>query len=205
MKRLGKYWKVILAVLLVGASIPLFWQAKVRQESIAQELLGLTMEIEATQASIDENQLYADVQDKIDPQLEKLQKSRDKLYAHFPSNLLEEDQINFVLSLEKLFGNEITFSYSGLMPIMNLSDGNYVGAVTLAVNFQGTEENFKNMVEKLATDPRATSVQTAYIEYIPDTDNMVAGQLTVTIYTVSATPYEPPKSPDDVPKTGNQA
>ena len=206
MKNLAKYWIIIVFVIMIVAAAVLFRFAGVRHKKFEQQIDSLKQQIQVDEAAIETNLAYADIQDQIEPEKEKLQSSRNELYSHFSSEFLEEDQINYVLYLEKLFGNEITFSYSDVEPVSTLSDGSYVGGATLTVNFESTRQGFKDIVQKLATDSQIASVDVASVEYSPE-DDSAKGTLTITVFTLSASSYEPlqPAGKDnssDSPKTG---
>lgn len=186
MKVLGKYWKVILSVVMLIAAVVVFMlvysPAKSEYESESRRLRQLNS---ALQTSIAENLRYADVQDEIPVQEEALDESRLSLYEHFPRELKEEDQIMYVLYLEDLFGTEITFSFGSVSGIAALSDGAQLGALTLTVNYETDYEGFKDMIEYLATDSRITSIKYATLNYDPSSDR-ATGSLTLLCYVLDS-------------------
>lgn len=186
MKVLGKYWKVILSVVMLIAAavvvVLVYSPAKSEYESESRRLRQLNV---ALQTSIAENLRYADVQDEIPVQEEALDESRLSLYEHFPRELKEEDQIMYVLYLEDLFGTEITFSFGSVSGIAALSDGAQLGALTLTVNYETDYEGFKDMIEYLATDSRITSIKYATLNYDPSSDR-ATGSLTLLCYVLDS-------------------
>lgn len=186
MKVLGKYWKVILSVVMLIAAavvvVLVYSPAKSEYESESRRLRQLNV---ALQTSIAENLRYADVQDEIPVQEEALGESRLSLYEHFPRELKEEDQIMYVLYLEDLFGTEITFSFGSVSGIAALSDGAQLGALTLTVNYETDYEGFKDMIEYLATDSRITSIKYATLNYDPSSDR-ATGSLTLLCYVLDS-------------------
>ena len=166
MSALVKYWRVVLAIILVMAAIPVFFIGYLSgQENFNSESNSLNMEIRTLQTTIAENTRYADVQDEIEDATADIETSRRELYQHFPVTLLEEDQIMYVLYLESLFGTEINFSFGSTAPIGMLSDGATSGGLTLTVNYETTYQGFKDMIEYLSTDSRITSIQYCTLNY----------------------------------------
>ncbi len=193
MKFLSKYWKALVAILMAAASVPLFLKAQSRSEEYDRQQQNLNTSIAAVQAGIDANSSYAGVQGAIDGELERLDASRRRLYDRFPAALLEEDQIRYILYLEEVFGGEISFAFAQEMPVATLSDGNYIGGMTFTLNYQTTYQGFKDLVTYLASDSRVASVRVATLDYVQEQD-IAAGTITLTLYTVSANEYEPPEA-----------
>ena len=173
MKFLAKYWKVLLALVLVFAAV-YFYLTKYKVEKLAYEfqMTSLQMQITAMEKKIAENLQYADIQDKLDEAKAELEASRLDLYQVFPVDMKEEDQIMYVLYLETLFKEEIFFSFNKPATLMQLSDGSNLQVLELVVNYKTTYQGFKDMVDYLATDSRVASVQEATIDY--DAENDVA-------------------------------
>ena len=177
MKFLGKYWKVLLALALLVAAY-FFYQANYVEKKSAYEKETVRIEnyIKSMQAAIAENMRYASVQDKLEAATAAVDASRLKMYQQFPVEMKEEDQIMYVLYLEKIFGTEIFFNFSQPQTITALRDGANLMGLVLNVNYETTYDGFQEMVEYLSTDSRVTSVMSASIEYNAEEDKAV-GQL----------------------------
>ena len=108
MKSLGKYWKVLLALLLVLIAVWIYMN-KYQTEKAAYEAESKQLQniIDVLEVQIAENLKYKDVQDQLDAAKAQLEESRVELYSHFPKEMKEEDQIMYGLYLEKVFGTEI--------------------------------------------------------------------------------------------------
>ena len=195
MKILGKYWKVLLALVLIGAAawmyLNVYETEKAEYEMKTNQLKTM---ITALESSIQENMRYADVQDKLEDATAQVMASRLDLYKHFPVEMKEEDQIMYVLYLETIFGTEIQFAFSQSQPIMALSDGASLKGLTLTVNYETTYKGFQDMITYLATDSRVTSVQYADIQYDAVNDKAV-GTITLLLYLVESDllEYLPPE------------
>ncbi len=198
MRFLGKYWKVLIAILLVALSVYLYMEVY-EKEKLAHEtqVQQINTMITALQKTIAENQLYADVQEDIPAALEAVQQSRLKLYEHFPVDMKEEDQIMHVLYLESVFGTEIMFNFNTAVALGQLRDGSYLLGLPMTINYDTTYKGFKDMVDYLATDSRITSVHYANIEYDAETDT-VKGLVTLRLYLIATNlrGYESPIIPD---------
>lgn len=195
MKFLAKYWKLLLAiVLLIAAALIYFNGYKTEKAAYESETKQLQTFITALESSIQENMRYAGVQDQLEEETEKVNASRLELYEHFPVEMKEEDQIMYVLYLEKLFGTEISFAFSSPQAITALRDGSSLMGLTLTVNYETTYDGFKDMVNYLATDDRVTSVQYANITYDAATDT-ATGTVTLLLYLIDTdlVGYEPPE------------
>ena len=204
MKILGKYWKVLLALILVGAAAWMYFNVyeteKTAYENQTQQLKSM---ITALEARIQENMKYADVQDKLEEATAQVMASRLDLYKHFPVEMKEEDQIMYVLYLETIFGTEIQFAFSQSQPMMALSDGATLKGLTLTVNYETTYKGFQDMINYLATDSRVTSVQFADIQYDAVNDKAI-GTITLLLYLVESDllEYLPPEMFQ--PETGKE-
>ncbi len=192
MRFLAKYWKALLALVLAAAAIPVVMKTREAEEEHRARVQSMESSIALLQSAIDGNMPYAGVQERLEPELLALQESREALYSRFPSTLLEEDQIRYILYLEETFGTEIHFSFSSNMPMTQLNDGSILGGVTLAVNFETTYEGFKEMVNYIATDSKTASVRYATINYDAEND-AATGTMVITVYTLSATEYTAPE------------
>ena len=195
MKRIGKYWRVILALVLAGAALWVFLgvyrPAKADYEA---KYARLNSNISLLQSAIAENLRYAGVQEAIPEAEAELEASREALYAKFPQALREEDQIMYVVYLEELFGTEIQFSFGVEEGIAVLSDGTALDGLTLTVNYDTNYEGFKRMVQYLSTDDRITSVRFSSMQYDPTSDRAV-GTVTLLRYILNSDPerYVPPQ------------
>jgi len=185
MKALGKYWKLILALLLlVGAVLVYFLQYAPGKAAYEAEQANLKNQITTMQVQIAENQKYAPVQDQLADATRAVEESRQELYGKFPVELKEEDQILYMLYLEEKFGREVVFSFAEEVPMVSMSDGAQLQGVTFAFDFVTTYDGFKKMVKELATDEVITSVRYAVLQYDAQSDQVV-GQLIVTRYVMA--------------------
>lgn len=202
MKILKKYWKLLVGLALVAAAAFLYYN--VYQTELAayeSESKQLKTMITGLENSIRENTRYADIQDKLEPANAAVDASRLELYDHFPVELKEEDQIMYVLYLEKTFGTEIRFAFGNAQEITLLRDGSKLVGLTLTVNYETTYQGFQDMVNYLATDSKITSVQYATIQYDASQD-LAMGTVTLLLYMLDseAMEYLPPDV--YVPDTG---
>ena len=204
MKVLGKYWKVLLALILIAAAAVAYVKGY-QEEKIAYEAESaqLKMYIKSLESAIQENMRYADVQDKLEDATNEVNASRLELYEHFPVELKEEDQIMYVLYLEKLFGTEIFFKFNTPQALTVMRDGASLMGLTLEVNYETTYQGFQDMVDYLATDSRITSVQYAKIDYDAATDT-ATGTVTLLLYLMDSDllEYLPPDVAE--PDTGKE-
>lgn len=202
MKLLAKYWKVLVAVALVIAAAVLYFNTyQTEKAAYEAEVQQLKTIITALENNIAENERYADVQDDLEEANAQIVASRLDLYEHFPVQMLEEDQIMYILYLESVFGTEISFSFSSPQAITGLRDGATLMGLTMTVNYETTYQGFKNMIEYLSRDSRLTSVQYASISYDAASDT-AAGTVTLLLYLVDSDLLEY-ESPDvAVPDTG---
>lgn len=204
MKFLGKYWKVLLALILVIAAV-FFYFDKYLVEKTAYELLAaqLQITISSLQKNIDENMQYADIQDELDDARAELEASRLDLYEVFPVDMLEEDQIMYVLHLETVFKEEIFFSFNQPAELISLNDGSDLQYLELVINYKTSYQGFKDMVDYLSTDSRVASVRQATIDY--DVDNDVAqGLVQLWLYLMDSDSLEYVSPDVAVPETGKE-
>ena len=202
MKILGKYWKVLLAVILIGLAGYTYYNVyETERVEYEKKSERLEMTILSLERKIVENARYADIQDQIPDALAEVEASRQELYEHFPLEMKEEDQIMYVLYLETIFGTEIEFSFNEAVPYVAMKDGSYLMALKLNVNYETSYQGFQNMITYLATDSRITSVDVATIKYDEKTDTAV-GQIQVVLYLMDSDLLE--YLPPDVnePETG---
>lgn len=185
MQQLKKYWKALVAVVLLVAFAMVFSNYLSERQAHQAEMDKLETNNQALQNKVDANMKYEGVQDKLEDASAQLMASRLELYEKFPVEMKEEDQIMYVLYLEKIFGTEIFFSFSQAQPMMALKDGAKLMGLTLTVNYQTSYDGFKDMIDYLATDSRVTSVQFAQIQYDAATDTAV-GTVTLLLYLIDS-------------------
>lgn len=201
MKALSKYWKLLLAFVLVAAAAFIHFNlhapAKTTYEA---EKTNLNIQIAALQTTIADKRRYEPVLEQLEPAMAEITASREELYSKFPVELREEDQILYMLYLEEKFGNEVVFKFAEEQTIQYLRDGSQLQGATITFDYETTYDGFKDMVEELATDSRITSVRQATFDYDADAD-LLTGQITVTLYLLKdAREYQDPEV--EVPSTG---
>ena len=202
MKAIAKYWKVVLALLLIMAAIPIFFLGYLQEKkTFESEESRIKAQISSLQATIAENLRYADVQEQIPEAEAAVEESRLALYEKFPTELREEDQIMYVLYLEELFDTEISFSFGTVSQVQMLRDGAVLEGLTLTVNYETTYQGFKEMVEYLATDSRITSIQYATVDYDSENDT-ATGTLTLLCYIMDSDLLEYEEPDVTRPQTG---
>ena len=186
MKAIAKYWKVLLAVILLGVAAFLYFD-RYKTEEAAHENKVRQMETMnlALQARIQENEKYADVQPLLLEATAKLDESRLELYSHFPQEMREEDQVMYILYLETLFKEEIFFEFAQPVDLVPLRDGSKFQGMLLRVNYKTTYQGFKDMVNYLATDSRIASIQDATINYDAKKD-IAEGSVGIIVYLVNS-------------------
>lgn len=185
MMQLKKYWKAIVAVVLLIAFALVLSNYFSERQAHQAEVDKLQSNNHMLQDKVDANKEYEDVQDELEDASAQLMASRLELYQKFPVEMKEEDQIMYVLYLEKIFGTEIFFSFGQAQPMTVLKDGAKVMGLTLTVNYQTSYDGFKDMIDYLATDSRVTSVQFAQIQYDAATDTAV-GTVTLLLYLIDS-------------------
>lgn len=202
MKALAKYWKVLLAVILLAVAAFLYFD-RYKTEELNHENKVRQMEtmIMALESSIQENEKYADIQEQLSDAAVQLEASRQDLYKHFPKEMREEDQIMYILYLETVFKEEIFFEFGQPVELTPLRDGSSLQGLLLTINYETTYEGFKKMINYLATDSRITSVNEATIQY--DAKNDIAvGYISIIVYLVDG-PNRVYTEPDiAIPETG---
>ena len=185
MMQLKKYWKAIVAVVLLIAFALVLSNYFSERQAHQAEVDKLQSNNQMLQNKVEANKEYEDVQDQLEEASAQLMASRLELYQKFPVEMKEEDQIMYVLYLEKIFGTEIFFSFGQAQPLTVLKDGAKVMGLTLTVNYQTSYDGFKDMIDYLATDSRVTSVQFAQIQYDAATDTAV-GTVTLLLYLIDS-------------------
>lgn len=204
MRFLGRYWKVLLSLIILIAAVVIYFSGyraeKILHETRVQQKNTM---ITSLQATVAENNRYTDVQEALPEATERINASRLDLYEKFPVEMKEEDQIMYVLYLEKLFGTEIFFSFATPQPICMLQDGSNLMGLLLTVNYETTYDGFQDMVSYLSSDSRVTSVQSATIEYDAANDKAV-GQLSLVLYLIETDLLEYVKPDVADPGTGKE-
>ena len=201
MQFVGKYWKALLAVILLIAVVVVYSNYDTERKAHKAEVNQLNTNNIALQNRVEENMKYEGVQDKLEEATAQLMASRLELYEKFPVEMKEEDQIMYVLYLEKIFGTEIQFAFSTAQPMVALKDGAKLMGLTLTVNYQTSYDGFLEMINYLATDSRITSVQFAQIQYDANSDTAV-GTVTLLLYLIDSDLLDYVKPEVNVPDTG---
>lgn len=201
MQFVGKYWKALLAVILLIAVVVVYSNYDTERKAHKAEVNQLNTNNIALQNRVEENMKYEGVQDKLEEATAQLMASRLELYEKFPVEMKEEDQIMYVLYLEKIFGTEIQFAFSTAQPMVALKDGAKLMGLTLTVNYQTSYDGFLDMINYLATDSRITSVQFAQIQYDANSDTAV-GTVTLLLYLIDSDLLDYVKPEVNVPDTG---
>ena len=201
MQLLGKYWKALIAVILLIAVVMVYNNYNSDREAHKAEVNQLNINNIALQNKIEENMKYQGVQGDLEEATAQLMASRLELYQKFPVEMKEEDQIMYVLYLEKIFGTEITFSFGQAQPMVALKDGSKLMGLTLTVNYETSYDGFLDMINYLATDSRITSVQFAQIQYDASSDT-ASGTVTLLLYLINSNLLEYVSPDVNTPDTG---
>lgn len=202
MKALAKYWKLLLALILIAAAVFVYFDKYKAEKALYEaETQQLAMMVVTLEKNIQENMKYADIQEELEYAKAELAASRMDLYESFPVTLKEEDQIMYVLYLETLFKEEIFFSFGEAIQLVPLQDGAMLEALVLTVNYKTSYKGFQEMVEYLATDSRITSVLQSTIEYDAQQD-VATGYLTLMLYMMNTEELEYTSPDVAVPDTG---
>ena len=194
MKAIAKFWKVLLALILVAAAVFIYFDSY-KTEKMNHELQVFQMQTlnAGMEKKIQEDLKYADIQDDLDAAKAELEASRLNLYQKFPKEMREEDQILYVLYLESLFKEEIFFSFSESVELVPLSDDAVLEGLLITVNYETTYEGFQEMIDYLAKDSRIASVYEATIEYDEKKD-VASGAISLLLYLMDSDQleYTPP-------------
>jgi len=204
MKKLFKYWKLLIALILVGMSLHVY-NTKYKVEEAAYQTQSKQMQqtIDALSQRIRTNKEYADIQDELEEASAELDASRLSLYQHFPVELREEDQIMYVLYLETIFGTEINFAFSQAQSLSeySLRDGANMMGLLLQVNYETTYQGFQDMISYLSSDDRLVSVYDATISYDAQKD-IAAGTLNLILYMLDSDKLEYTAPDIAIPQVG---
>lgn len=200
MKILSKYWKVLFAVALLVAAFMVYTNYQEELAAHEAEISKLNTYNLTLQTKIQKNKKYEGIQDKLEAGSAQIAASRLELYDMFPVDMKEEDQIMYILYLEKQFGTEINFSFGKAQQLVALKDGSKLMGLTLTVNYETTYQGFQDMINYLATDKTITSVQFANINYDP-ASNKAVGTVTLLLYLLNdGSDYVGPEV--NIPETG---
>jgi hypothetical protein len=200
MKILSKYWKVLFAVALLVAAFMVYTNYQEELAAHEAEISKLNTYNLTLQTKIQKNKKYEGIQDKLEAGSAQIAASRLELYDKFPVDMKEEDQIMYILYLEKQFGTEINFSFGKAQQLVALKDGSQLMGLTLTVNYETTYQGFQDMINYLATDKTITSVQFANINYDP-ANNKAVGTVTLLLYLLNdGSDYVGPEV--NIPETG---
>ena len=200
MKILSKYWKVLFAVALLVAAFMVYTNYQEELAAHEAEISKLNTYNLTLQTRIQKNKKYEGIQDKLEAGSAQIAASRLELYDKFPVDMKEEDQIMYILYLEKQFGTEINFSFGKAQQLVALKDGSQLMGLTLTVNYETTYQGFQDMINYLATDKTITSVQFANINYDP-ASNKAVGTVTLLLYLLNdGSDYVGPEV--NIPETG---
>lgn len=114
MKAILRNWKAVLALILLIAAVGVYFKVYTpKKEAYLAEKDQLNKQIMVLQTTIAENERYKDVQDLLPAETEKMEESRSKLYESFPEDIREEDQLLYLLYLEKIFaGSPASLNFS---------------------------------------------------------------------------------------------
>ena len=190
LKTILKYWKLYIALVLIGAALFIYQSKYLKEEAVYQsQAQQMQMLEDALKKSIEKNRRYESIQEELDAAKMELDASRISLYEHFPVELREEDQIMYVLYLETIFGTEINFTFNQPVALLALNDGAALEGLMLQVNYDTTYQGFKDMVSYLATDDRLVSVYDATIEYDQNKDR-VSGTIALILYLMDSDKLE---------------
>lgn len=220
MSWIGKYWKVLLAVVLLIAAVLILVRMYFPEKAAYEVQVSMAEVLKtALQSSIqeqqEENRELAAIKDEIGPALreveaasEQLAEDRETLYGNFPGDMLEEDQILYVMDLEDILDMEVmfgrvydslsgsqsrdtVFEFGAPLQLRRLTDNSTLYYTSIKIDFDMPYEAFKQMLVYLANDERITSINYTKIDY--DTVNgRVVGFATLMYYFLDAVPYEAP-------------
>lgn len=114
MKAIARNWKAVLALILMIAAVVVYFRVyKPKQEAYIAERDQLNKQIAVLQTTVAENERYKDVQDLLPAEYVKMEESRDVIYEVFPDEIKEEDQLMYLLYLEKIFaGSPASLNFS---------------------------------------------------------------------------------------------
>lgn len=210
MKAITRNWKAVLALILMIAAVVVYFRVyKPKQEAYIAERDQLNKQIAVLQTTVAENERYKDVQDLLPAEYVKMEESRDVIYEVFPDEIKEEDQLMYLLYLQKTFGSDLAelgfseslylkggqnvFQFGAVQPVRALSDGAVLEAMDITLSYSATYDGFKKMVNYLSTDSRVASIRYATFTY-DVLNSVLSGQLVIRLYSLDVTDrgYEVP-------------
>lgn len=182
MSTVGRYWKIIFALLLLIAAVIVYFAVyRPAHTEYETQLQTLDASIRIQELSSGQVQQQDGILELLPEKQAEIAESRRELYNHFPVAMREEDQILYILDLEQIFGTEIDFDFGRTETISLLSDGTVLQALKLKINYVTTYEGFKDMLDYLSKDSRITSVRHADMQYNAETDTL-SGTVTIQRY-----------------------
>ena len=193
MSRLRNYWMSLLALALLLAAGVLFFAGYLPAKELHEtEKATIATQTAALREQLTEDLQYAALQAELEPAAKAIEASRRELYANFPVEMKEEDQILYMLHLEEKLGGEVMFRFAQAEDIVTLSDGAVLQGMTFTFDYKTTYEGFQDMVRAIATDARIASVRYATLDYDAGED-VLAGQMTIMVYLLQdGRAYGPP-------------
>lgn len=193
MSRLRNYWMSLLELmLLLAAGVILFTGYLPAREQYETEKADLATRSAALRGQLTEDQQYAALQAELEPAAKAIEVSRQALYANFPVEMKEEDQILYMLHLEEKLGEEVIFRFARAEDLITLSDGAVLQGMTFTFDYETTYESYRNMLKAIAEDECIASVRYASLGYDVEKDTLT-GQMTITVYLLQdGRAYVPP-------------
>jgi len=223
MKAIARNWKAVLAVLLLIAALLVWFLAyrpakkefESRQSSLQNELMLLQMQVASTQAYneevISENKKYEPLIDALPDEIAKLERSEKELFAKFPAEMREEDQIMYAVWLENVMkeidpeiSNDVHFAFASYEEDLKLNGASF-GGITLNCTYRLHYKAFQRLLDYLSADERVAAVRYVTMNYEESTNQLI-GTMGIKFYMAipndynSAYEYTEP----DVPMNGGQ-
>ena len=190
MKTIKSHLPLILAVLVLIATLYVYFMVYLPgAEAYQMSMVNLSNQVGMIQQNIVKDAQFADVQNAIPKELDNISKSRRQLYARFPKEMREEDQILYMIELEELLGSDILISFVEPETIRRLGDGSALMGMTFTVDYETSYDEFKDIVSKIASDEKISSVRYASMTY-DEESGKVSGSITITRYLINDTERE---------------
>lgn len=190
MKTIKSHLPLILAVLVLIATLYVYFMVYLPgAEAYQMSMVNLSNQVGMIQQNIVKDAQFADVQNAIPKELDNISKSRRQLYARFPKEMREEDQILYMIELEELLGSDILISFVEPETIRLLGDGSALMGMTFTVDYETSYDEFKDIVSKIASDEKISSVRYASMTY-DEESGKVSGSITITRYLINDTERE---------------
>ncbi|MCC8090994.1 MAG: hypothetical protein LIO55_06335 [Oscillospiraceae bacterium] len=183
MKRLGTYWRCLLALALLAAAVLTLLLCYIpEQRAFRAERERLNTEISGMQETLAQYARYADTDAAASGAARaELDASRAALYSRFPTAWPEEAQILYVRALEQHLDTELAFRFGSVSPLATLSDGAELGALTLTVQYETDYRGFREMLEHISNGKNVISVAAATLHYDRAQEH-ASGSLTLRCY-----------------------